>query len=202
MSNYIIPVEDFKKFLDENKNFIPYYIFAKLSIFAEDYFVNEVNEVKEDKTEDNKLVREAKKHFKTFMDADYVDSWMEHNKTFLDKLNEIANKKKHFNILKEVEPIFNDIRENSKSFVKKYTKKKTDSKPTRIRDFKCYDMISENGNKIVHWGLITKDGEYEGFGSKGVAIAKKLQEDGILEAGELAHIKNIHNFCKAYGKNS
>lgn len=200
MSNYIIPVEDFKKFLDENKNFIPHYTSGKLSIFAADYFVNDVNE---EKQEDNELIRDTKKHFKTFMDADYVDSWMEHNKTFLDKLNEIKDKNGNFfDKIKESEPIFNEIRENSKSFFEKYTKKKTDSKPTRIRDFKCYDMISENGNKIVYWWLITKDGEYEGFGSKGVAIAKKLQEDGILEAGELAHIKNIHNFCKEYGKNS
>lgn len=194
MSKYIIPVDDFKKFLDENKNFIPYYIFAKLSIFAEDYFVNEV---KEEEPKTNKLVEDAKKHFKTFMDADYVDSWMEHNKTFLDKLNEIANKKKPFNILKEVEPIFKDIRENSKSFVEKIK-----NKPTTKRKFSAQSKTSDNGNLIVHWKLEDNNDTYEGFGSKGVGIAKALNKRDILTDAELEKILNIHNFCKAYGKNS
>ena len=194
MAYYKVPVDDFKKFLDENKNFIPYYIFAKLSIFAEDYFVNEVNE---ETPKTNQLVEDAKKHLKTFIDDDYVDSWMEHNKTFLDKLNEIANKKKPFNILKEVEPIFKDIRENSKSFIKKM-KNKSSSK----RKFSAQSKTTNNGNLIVHWKLEVNNDTYEGFGSKGVGIAKALNKRDILTDSELEKILNIHNFCKAYGKNS
>lgn len=212
MSKYIIPVNDFKKFLDENKNFIPYDTFAKLTIFVDDYFVNDVKEVNEvntmndsndedamkyKKPKTNQLVEDAKKHFKTFMDADYVDSWMEHNKTFLDKLNEIANKKKSFNILKEVEPIFNDIRENSKSFIEKMK-----NKSTAKRKFSAQSKTSDNGNLIVHWKLEVNNDTYEGFGSKGVGIAKVLNKRNILTDAELEKILNIHNFCKAYGKNS
>lgn len=194
MAYYKIPVDDFKKFLDENKNFIPYYIFAKLSIFAEDYFVKEVNE---ETPKTNQLVEDAKKHFKTFMDADYVDSWMEHNKTFLDKLDEIANKKKPFNILQEIEPIFDDIRENSKSFVEK-VKNKSSTK----RKFSAQSKTTDNGNLIVHWKLEVNNDTYEGFGSKGIGIAKVLNRKNVLTDAELDKILNIHNFCKAYGKNS
>lgn len=208
MAKYIIPVNDFKNFLDENKTSIAYDTFTKLTMFIDGYFVNDENDVndenvmKYEKPKTNKLVQDAKKYFKTFMDSDYVDSWMQHNEVFLEKLDEIAYKKKPSNLLQEIEPIFKDIRENSKSFVEKYTKKNTGSKNTHKREFKCSDMISENGNKIVHWTLIDNDNNYEGFGSKGVAIAKKLQADGILKSSEIAYIKNIHNYCKAYGKNN
>lgn len=186
MDKYIIPVDDFKKFLDENKTYISYDTFAKLSIFISDYWVNDV---KEETPKINELVENAKKHFKSFMDNDYVDDWMEHNKVFLDKLNEIKEKNGNFfDKIGEAEPIFNKIAENSKSFVKKYTKKNTDYKTTNKREFKCSNMVSENGNTIVHWTLVDNDNEYEGFGSKGVMIAKRLQEDGVLEAGELAYI--------------
>lgn len=201
MSKYIIPVEDFDRFLSDNLDYMPTSFSKSLSNFVRFYKKDETETKETPKI--NELVENAKKHFKSFMDNDYVDDWMEHNKVFLDKLNEIKEKNGNFfDKIGEAEPIFNKIAENSKSFVKKYTKKNTGSKKTQNREFKCSDMISENGNTIVHWTLVDNDNEYEGFGSKGVMIAKRLQEDGVLEAGELAYIKNIHNFCKAYGKNN
>ena len=198
MAKYIIPVDDFKKFLDENKTYIPYHAFTNITTFIEDYWVNDVKEAKEEKPKINKLVEDAKKNFKQFMDADYVDSWMEHNKVFLDKLDEIANRKRPiFGFMEEIEPIFKEIRENSKSFAEKL-KNKSGTK----RKFSVHSKTSDNGNLIVHWKLEDNNENYEGFGSKGVSIAKSLNKKGIITDSELEQIVSIHNFCKACGKNN